>query len=424
MALSERVVAFWENHPRIELVIFAFALHGILAPFSGLEHDMDVWLQVSEDLLVGRNPYVEGLTRTGYYAYPPLWAYILLFMRLIADNFGQNAYIQRYMIKLPMILAQIGVAWLGAQVTSQQSPSTRRADEVFALIILNPFFYLIGSIWGMFDIIPALFTLATVYALAGYPEEWESPVRPLLGGLCLSFAVLAKLYPVILLPLCLIHLRRQFRWAWFFASFGTLFVIVCAPFYLQDPSAFLTTFEFHAERIGGGITYWNGLWLLIAEGEISLETATEWSAFYIFPFVLALMITYGLYWRSHKPVLLEGIALTVWVFAFAFKLVLEQYCVWITTLTICFLATREVPKNLRALGYLVAILVPIAYLTISVPLPDLFYVDIIRDQRDLVLDYSFSERQQVLFLLGTFFAAFHFLLWVIGLQTLDQKLSH
>ncbi|MHA2270763.1 MAG: hypothetical protein ACXACI_02805 [Candidatus Hodarchaeales archaeon] len=71
MSLSERLILFWEEHPRIELMIFAFALHGILAPFTGLDHDIGVWLQVSDDLIAGRNPYVEGLTIPEYYAYPP-----------------------------------------------------------------------------------------------------------------------------------------------------------------------------------------------------------------------------------------------------------------------------------------------------------------------------------------------------------------
>ncbi|MFW9916842.1 MAG: hypothetical protein ACFFGZ_14650 [Candidatus Thorarchaeota archaeon] len=415
MSLSERLIRFWEDHPRIELMIFAFALHGILAPFTGLDHDIGVWLQVSDDLIAGRNPYVEGLTIPEYYAYPPLWAYILLAMRLIANSFGNNVYIQRYMLKLPMILTQIGTAWLAALVASKER-SEKQANEVFAIILLNPYFYLIGSIWGIFDIIPAFFTLATVYAIMDDPVDWESPLRPIIAGICLSVAVLAKLYPVILFPLCLIHLRRKFHWLSFSLSFGIAFALVCAPFFFQDPDAFLAIFEFHASRIGGGITYWNGLWLLIGQGEISEETAIEWSGYYIFLFVGALLITYLSYWRGQRPSLLTGACLVVWVFAFAFKLILEQYCVWILTFTIAFLIIRTDSRNLRILGSLAIILIPTAYLIISVPLPDLFYVDVIREQRDLILSYSFYERQQILFLLGCLFAGIHFLLWLIGLK--------
>ncbi|MHA2270764.1 MAG: hypothetical protein ACXACI_02810 [Candidatus Hodarchaeales archaeon] len=294
--------------------------------------------------------------------------------------------------------------------------SEKQANEVFAIILLNPYFYLIGSVWGMFDVIPAFFTLATVYAIMDDPVDWESPLRPIIAGICLSIAVLAKLYPVILIPLCLIHLRRKFQWLWFSLSFGIAFALVCAPFFFQDPDAFLAIFEFHAARIGGGITYWNGLWLLISQGEISEETAIEWSGYYIFLFVGALLITYISYWRAQRHSLLTGACLVVWAFAFAFKLILEQYCVWILTFTILFLITRTNSRNLRILGSLGIILIPTVYLIISVPLPDLFYVDVIREQRDLILSYSFYERQQILFILGCLFAGIHFLLWLIGLK--------
>ncbi len=409
-----------EKHPRIELTILAFALHGILAPFTGLDHDIQVWIQVSEDLFTGRNPYVIGLTKEGYYAYPPLWAYILLSMRILSEIIGNNEYITRYLIKLPMIIAQIACAWLGAEIISQHHGSKDQQNQTFLFLLLNPFFFLIGSMWGMFDIIPTFFCLAMIYVLGKNDQNWITPSRPLLAGACLAGAFLSKLFPIILLPLCLIYLRRHFYWIWFLLGFCVASALVCAPYFFQDQEAFLHIFSFHAERIGGGITYWNGLWLLIDQGVITEATATEWSGYYLYPFAGALLLTYLVFWNSSQNSsysLLAGSAMIVWVFSFSFKLVYEQYCVWITTFTIIFLILTCSNMKLRIGAILTIIVITMIYLTISVPLPDLFYIDMLREQREIFEQYSFYEKQQVLFALGSLFAAFHFTLWIIGIKS-------
>jgi uncharacterized membrane protein len=274
----------------------------------------------------------------------------------------------------------------------------------------------------MFDIITALCTLGMVYSLTGIKDELNIK-RSIVGGICLSLAVLAKLYPIIILPLALIYLRFNLNWLWFILSFLTTSFLISFPFFILDPNAFIEiVLIYHAERIGGGVTYWNGIWLLIFEGSITLDEARQITGFYLLPFSIFLCLTYVIFWKTNHPSIFMGTALVVWVFSFSFKLILEQYIVWILTFTLIYIVLKHNTTQAIILT-LISLIIPILYLIISVPIPSLFYIEIIRQQEVLITQFSLYDRQIVLFLLGLAFTVLHLYLYfkTIFNSSVDNK---
>jgi Gpi18-like mannosyltransferase len=423
MVVTTGVISFLEKHSWIELVIFAFALHGMLAPFTGLEYDIQIWREVTADLLNGNNPYIIALNKTEYYAYPPLWAYLLLLMRIVSGIFGNNVYLELYLMKLPLIIAQICSAWIGSLIVGKLKSNPEQKEQGFIFLLLNPFFFLIGSIWGMFDMIPTFFSLLTVYAVL-QAQEADSSLSlfySILAGASLSLAFLAKIYPIILLPVCLLALLRNLRWVWFLFAFVLVTSLVCFPLFILNPDAFLQVFLFHAERIGGGVTYWNGVWIFIAQGQLSIQAATEITGLYIIPFTLTLFLTYLIYLPANKHAFFSASAMVVWVFTFSFKLILEQYCVWILAFTTLYLVIKLPATRIRVLCVGIVTAIPLLYLIISVPFPLLFHIDIINKQAELFNQWKFIEKQSILFVLGLIFASIHFILWIFGCLTVVSK---
>lgn len=96
--------------------------------------------------------------------YPPLWA----LWCSVAHNFylllGSNLELWRFIIKLPLILAHLGLAQIvGMFVSSRFDKNT--GLKMVAVILGWPFFIYIGAMWGQINLLSAFLTFSAFYAI-------------------------------------------------------------------------------------------------------------------------------------------------------------------------------------------------------------------------------------------------------------------
>jgi predicted membrane-bound dolichyl-phosphate-mannose-protein mannosyltransferase len=163
------------------LVLRVF-IAGVYLPLSGLGNDMGAFNAWGQRLAaVGPGGFYEP----GYFAdYPPGYLYVLWLLGEIggalAPLVGQNA--TGGLVKIPGILADIGVAWLlsvisvrwGGELLARSpfrvTPQTLGIAAA-TVYLFNPGVIFDSAVWGQIDSVGTLVLLGTIYALArGWTE--------------------------------------------------------------------------------------------------------------------------------------------------------------------------------------------------------------------------------------------------------------
>ncbi|GBC70717.1 hypothetical protein HRbin02_00485 [Candidatus Calditenuaceae archaeon HR02] len=256
--------------------IVALALAARLAPsaFTGHGWDLFVWLKASdfflnEQINIYSYPQFEGFP-WGFYAYPPPWLYLLAGSTYVASLLGGVREVSILFLKLPIILADVFcglVLWLTAK---KLGLGEEDAYKLATLYLLNPLTIFVSSIWGMFDAIPALFTLLALYLLLSGLES--------AAGASLGLATSFKIYPVIFLPsILLVQVKKhglKCAITNLLLPFAWILLIVSLPF-LGDLPSYLEKLLYHRSNVGQ-FTYWTLLGIFIG-GEIA--SAVGWALF-------------------------------------------------------------------------------------------------------------------------------------------------
>lgn len=202
------------NHKLTHRVLLAFiaatAVRVILAPFTGHPYDLTVWMAVGKNVASFLSPY-EVHPHLGY---PPLWGFWCGVSYALSQSimpFSSFPYI--FLIKLPIIVGDICIAWLlvfsralssspssfGNQKDYRSLPSSAHAE----LFLFNPYVVIAGVVWGMMDNIVALLVVLMVIAL--------SDRKYALAGVLLGLSISLKLYPILFLPVCLLYIWKNDR---------------------------------------------------------------------------------------------------------------------------------------------------------------------------------------------------------------------
>lgn len=256
--------------------IAALALIIRLAPsaYTGHGWDLFVWLRTSE-LFLGEQiniysyPQFEGFP-WGFYAYPPPWLYLLAGSRYIASLLGGYREISILFFKMPIIVADVLcglVLWLTAKRLGLDEEDAYKLATIY---LLNPLTIFVSSIWGMFDAIPALFTMLALYLLLSG--------RGSAAAASLGIATSFKIYPIIVLPSILLvqvkkhGLRRVITNL--VLPFAFILLVVSLPF-LGDLPDYLGKLLYHRSNVGQ-FTYWTLLGIFIG-GEPA--SAIGWALF-------------------------------------------------------------------------------------------------------------------------------------------------
>ena len=154
---------------------------------------------------VFNNPAFQGMTSIGY---PPPWPLMLGVLYLIAYATTHNLLIYNLAIKLPIIAANICLAYLVKNVLSHQGLDQKTARKAWLFLLFNPFILYFTTAWGQFDSLVAILTLFSLVLVF--------KKRILLSAVVLATAIAFKPTPAPVVLAIVVYLwgqpwRRLFR---------------------------------------------------------------------------------------------------------------------------------------------------------------------------------------------------------------------
>ena len=102
----------------------------------------------------------------GFHDYPPGYVYIMWVLGGLKSLFGlREGALWWAVLKLPSIIADLGMGYLAYKVTSLKF--TKKAGSIIsAFIVFNPVVIFNGCIWGQVDSVLAVFCALAVYFIA------------------------------------------------------------------------------------------------------------------------------------------------------------------------------------------------------------------------------------------------------------------
>jgi len=205
----------------------------------------------------GQNPYMgqdlsaafhhigfRSLTTVGY---PPPWPLALGLLYRIVHAVTSNLLVYNLAIKLPVIAANVGLAYLVGAVLKNLGAGSAAARKAWVFLLLNPFLLYFGAAWGQIDAIVALGTLAALVLLTRERRDGSA------GLLALAVAVKPTALPI--LPVALVYLAGRSLWqAVRYAAVSVVGVVVFGvlPFAVfgWDPTMVLHNLNAHFMKTG------------------------------------------------------------------------------------------------------------------------------------------------------------------------------
>ena len=196
------------------MLLLSLAVQIVLALLFGHSYDTRVFMGTGYLVGTGQNPYVGQdlsavFSHTGFSAlttigYPPPWPLVLGLLYRAVHAITPDLLVYNLAIKLPVIAANVGVAYLVGAVLRHLGAAPVVSRRAWVFLLFNPLLLYCGAAWGQIDALVALGTLAALVLLAAGRRDGSA------GLLALSLAVKPTAAPV--LPVALIHLAGRSPW--------------------------------------------------------------------------------------------------------------------------------------------------------------------------------------------------------------------
>ena len=240
------------------VLLLSVALQLALALVFGHSFDTRVFMATGYLVGTGENPYAAsdlgavfhhiGFDKLGPAGYPPPWPLVLGLLYLVSYAVVPDLLLYNLALKLPVIAANVGLAYLVAALLKELGASPTVARRAWVLMLFNPVLLYFGAAWGQIDAIAAAFAVWALTLL------WARRTTASAGLLALSVCLKPIALPV--LPVALLlewreGRRRAARYAGVFAAVSI--VAVVAPFAVLgwDPSAIFHRWNGHFVLTGG-----------------------------------------------------------------------------------------------------------------------------------------------------------------------------
>ena len=250
------------------------------------------------------------------------------------------------LIKLPFIISDVAVALLLYEFVTGLTGSATYALRASTLWFLNPITIWVTSGWGMFDSLPALFTVVTLVLIQRN--------KALLAGIALVIAFAFKLYPVLfVVPIAAFQFHRggidqkvSSRVVFFLGALGTTLVFYIpytsqAASYLGGAALSKDFFYLPSLPSGYGLTYWSLSTLSTSIGNL------VWISTVVV--VVLQAVTYVIFLRR-GPIAIEQlveIMLAVILALFlGFRFIGANFVVWIIPLMAILVSTKRLSIRL------------------------------------------------------------------------------
>lgn len=325
----------------ISLIVLVVVLELAVAPLGGDPHDINYWvatgwLVVSE----GKNPYL-NLSFCDY-TYPPLWmgiiaSYYGLASMLVGPHnpwLGATDLVFYFFLKLPLIIASSALAFTIYGIVNKLTGDRGRSRLAASLWLLNPYVIWSVGVSGMFDVIPALFSLIAIWCLVRGNEE--------LSALMLGLAASSKTYPILFLPVMLLYIWVKKHLPSSVIKYAALFmlfpIILSVPFLIHDDQSYIyanTGYYLDHFPKPTGLTVFLGLWMLGLESSL-ITTISQVALITVVLLVFLGMST----WSNSDTIPLYGCLSLLLVFFATNKVVNEQYLLWALPMVIVDVSTQ------------------------------------------------------------------------------------
>jgi Gpi18-like mannosyltransferase len=197
----------WRLDTRVGLLTMfavALAIRLAIAPWAGFYSDLNSFRIWSVALAhVGPHRFYSSVP---FADYPPGYLYILWVIGKISATPGY------LLLKLPTLLADLGVAWVAGTLAARIAPPSlaRRVPLrplIAAAVLFNPAILFESAVFGQVNAVPAFFVLSTVLLLlTGRPSLKRDAVAFVLFG----FAFATKPQACLALPVLLYVLYRRY----------------------------------------------------------------------------------------------------------------------------------------------------------------------------------------------------------------------
>jgi Gpi18-like mannosyltransferase len=151
---------------------------------------------IAQDLTtVFHNPAFQGMTSIGY---PPPWPLVLGVIYLLSYALFHNLLIYNLAIKLPIIIANLYLAYLVRDILIDQSGNPGIARKAWIFLLFNPFLLYFTTAWGQFDSLVAVLTLTALIQLNKQRVE--------ISSILLALAISLKPTPVPVVLAVMVYL--------------------------------------------------------------------------------------------------------------------------------------------------------------------------------------------------------------------------
>ena len=140
------------------ILLLSVALQLALALVFGHSFDTRVFMATGYLVGSGENPYAAsdlgavfhhvGFDKLGPAGYPPPWPLVLGLLYLVSYAVVPNLLLYNLALKLPVIAANVGLAYLVAALLKELGASPAVARRAWVLMLFNPVLLYFGAAWG------------------------------------------------------------------------------------------------------------------------------------------------------------------------------------------------------------------------------------------------------------------------------------
>ncbi|MBE3115800.1 hypothetical protein IMZ68_01215, partial [Candidatus Bathyarchaeota archaeon] len=212
---------FVSEHKLATILFVGIVARVVLMPISAHPFDVYAWYNISSNILQNGPLTLQG--------FPPLWYHYMMIP--VAYSYGwlsgvfssgaipmsslpsalnfYPAYNIQYVpgllfnsvVKIPFLISDVAIAFLLYKIVEELTHSKGLAEKAAFLWFLNPFVIWISAGWGMWDTLPALFSLVAFFFLLRKKYA--------LSAVFLSLGVASKMYPALFLVPIAIYLLKS-----------------------------------------------------------------------------------------------------------------------------------------------------------------------------------------------------------------------
>jgi hypothetical protein len=293
--------------------------------------DFSVWNVDSFATLHGINIYEHHpFTRSGPYAYSPLFLYVELPFQWLAQH-GVAAF--RTLGKVPIVAADLLLGLLLARLLARRGYADTWVAGGTTLFLLNPLVLYNGAFYGRFDSLGCALLLT---AIAGHPRRSSA--------WWFALAVAAKTFPLFVLPKFLMAGRAQAVRV--LAALATVFTVLLLPYRGSLRQCYRDIVLYDERKTPQGLS-----WQQLVLHHDGAHTARAFGLLYLVLFAVAV------FWLLRIPDLQLYCLLVLLLFILCSKVVLEQYLMWPIPLLILEAGRPGVRRaaSLALLGVLTAV---------------------------------------------------------------------